>query len=55
MFYVALAQVKHYVRQGWSNTNHLNPIRHGGHDGPQNVFEHCAQTLSMRKLKLRDF
>ena len=22
----------------------------GGHDGPQNVFDHCAQTLRRRKL-----
>ena len=28
----------------------------GGHDGPsQNVFDHCAQTLRRRKLKLGDF
>ena len=23
-----------------------------GHDGPQNVFDHCAQMLKKRKLKL---
>ena len=22
----------------------------GGHDGPKNVFDHCAQTLKRRKL-----
>ena len=27
----------------------------GGHDGPPNVFDHCAQTLRRRKLKLGDF
>ena len=27
----------------------------GGHDGPPNIFDHCAQTLSRRKLKLGDF
>ena len=27
----------------------------GGHDAPQNVFDHCAQTLWRRKLKLGDF
>ena len=27
----------------------------GGHDDPQNVFGHCAQTLRKRKLKLGDF
>ena len=27
----------------------------GEHDGPQNVFDHCAQTLRGRKLKLGDF
>ena len=27
----------------------------GGHDGPRNVFDHCAQTLRKRKLKLGDF
>ena len=27
----------------------------GGHNGPQNVFDHCAQTLRRRKLKLGDF
>ena len=27
----------------------------GDHDGPQNVFVHCAQTLKRRKLKLDDF
>ena len=27
----------------------------GGHDGPQNVFDHCAHTLRRRKLKLCDF
>ena len=27
----------------------------GGHDGPQNGFDHCAQTLRRRKLKLGDF
>ena len=27
----------------------------GGHDAPQNVFDHCAQTLRRRKLKLGDF
>ena len=27
----------------------------GGHDGPQNVFDHRAQTLRKRKLKLGDF
>ena len=27
----------------------------GGHDGPQNVFHHCAHTLTRRKLKLCDF
>ena len=27
----------------------------GGHDGPQNVFDHCAQLLRRRKLKLGDF
>ena len=30
----------------------------GGHDAPppkKNVFEHCAQTLRRRKLKLGDF
>ena len=26
-----------------------------GHDGPQNVFDHCAKTLRRRKLKLGDF
>ena len=26
-----------------------------GHDGPQNVFDHCAQTLKRKKLKLSDF
>ena len=26
-----------------------------GHDGSQNVFAHCAQTLTRRKLKLGDF
>ena len=26
----------------------------GGHDGPQNVFDHCAQALRRRKLKLGD-
>ena len=25
-----------------------------GHDGPQNVFDHCAQTLKRTKLKLGD-
>ena len=27
----------------------------GGHDGPQNVFDHCAQTRTGMKLKLGDF
>ena len=28
----------------------------GGHDAPpQNVFDHCAQTLRRKKLKLCDF
>ena len=27
----------------------------GGHDGPQNVFDHRAQTHRRRKLKLSDF
>ena len=27
----------------------------GGHDGPKNVFNHCAETLRRRKLKLCDF
>ena len=27
----------------------------GGADGPQNVLDHCAQTLRWRKLKLGDF
>ena len=27
----------------------------GGHDASQNVFDHCAQTLRERKLKLGDF
>ena len=27
----------------------------GGHDDPQNIFDHCAQTLRRRKLKLGDF
>ena len=33
------------------------PISHGGggHDGPQNVFDHCAQTRGRRKLELGDF
>ena len=33
----------------------LNPIRHGGHMAPQNVFYHCALTLRRRMLKLGDF
>ena len=32
----------------------LNPIWHGGMT-PQNVFDHCAQTLRRRKLKLVTF
>ena len=27
----------------------------GGHDSSQNVFDHCAQTLRRRKLKLSNF
>ena len=27
----------------------------GGHDGPQNIFDHCAQMLKRRKLRLGDF
>ena len=27
----------------------------GGMMGPQNVFDHCAQTLRRRELKLGDF
>ena len=27
----------------------------GGMMAPQNVFDHCAQTLRRRKLKLGDF
>ena len=27
----------------------------GTHGGPQNVFDHCAQTRRRRKLKLGDF
>ena len=27
----------------------------GSNDGPQNVFDHCAQTLKKKKLKLGDF
>ena len=27
----------------------------GGHDGPQDNFDHCDQTLRRRKLKLGDF
>ena len=27
----------------------------GGHDAPQNVFDHCAETLRKRKMKLGDF
>ena len=27
----------------------------GGHDGPPNVFDHCAQALGRRKLKLGNF
>ena len=30
----------------------FNPIRHVA---PQNVFDHCAQTLRRGKLKLGDF
>ena len=30
----------------------INPIWHGG---PQNVFDHYAQTLRRKKLKLGDF
>ena len=35
----------------------FNPIDIGGwgHDGPQNVFDHCAQTRRRRKLKLGEF
>ena len=33
----------------------VSPIRHGGHDGPQNVFDHSALMLRKRKLKLGDF
>ena len=36
----------------------LNPFRQGGgggHDTPQNVFDHCAQMLRRMKLKLGDF
>ena len=35
----------------------FNPIWHGGRAmmAPQNVFDHCAQTLRTRKLKLGDF
>ena len=35
----------------------LFDIGHGGGCmmAPQNVFEHCAQTLGRRKLKLADF
>ena len=33
----------------------LFDIGRGGHDGLQNVFDHCAQTFSRRKLKLDDF
>ena len=34
------------------NNFFVNPI---WHDGPQNVFDHCAQTLSSREVKLGDF
>ena len=34
---------------------HLTLFDMGGHDAPQNVFDHCAQTLRKRKLKLGDF
>ena len=38
----------------------LNPIQRGGGEGgmvphSKNVFDHCAQTLRRRKLKLDDF
>ena len=35
----------------------FNPIWHGGGAmmAPQNDFDHCAQTLRRRKLKLGDF
>ena len=31
------------------------PFKSIRHDAPQNVFDHCAQTLRWRKLKLGDF
>ena len=29
----------------------LNPIWHGGHDGPQNVFDHCAEAYNLKTVK----
>ena len=36
-------------------TLYLTLFEMGDHDGPQNVFDHCAQTLRRRKVKLCDF
>ena len=39
----------------WGTKYCFNPVRPGGHHAPPNVFYHCAQMLSRRKLNLGDF
>ena len=44
-----------YVVPNNPSLNRVNSIWHGAMMTPQNVFDHCAQTLRRRKLKLGDF